>query len=595
MKRLLIIISTFALLLISAALGRAQDSKNSADPLPTTHAIFSSLLQRAGIKEEITAQDVFGTQPKNLYTYIYQEIFDRPEREALLELASAYGLTPIDAELVIQGSVSPLMRGRQNYTQDDAVRDSRKVMQSYAEILKTRRMKYELAASVTPTEIFANGDLSDSGFDLIHDLDLIEEILFIDKGKVYLNQKPFGSKAISLTPGGKGAGATVSGARGNFGDGALGATNDAASDASNSAKNDNVADTADTSSRTFTFDDLIRKQDRTPTGGPLNRCIVPTPLQKALDEYGRGSTSRTETGGTSGGRSGKSGKSSASAQSDNADLSATPISDIPSPELAIIPVKPEGAFKVPNEAFCSELGGTPIYTYRTKIGLVEKELFCVNLIERMRTYTTFSPERSCIQCMIAGMNESMKALLSKNLIPNKLTGNTYESAKCKSSIRLSNMLDMNIILAPTPVITPQKYGKFAANDIGKMWDKFSKRYLPFSNPQDSSKERIQREALQNLGGGTTDADGKQRNRPSQTDALSEIQVAFSQHMSEIAERNSNLQTDQTSSFVDDMYQQMVPELRQMTAYFIYFKDIFEHFNEETCRALLDKPALDQKE
>ena len=53
------------------------------------------------------------------------------------------------------------------------------------------------------------------------------------------------------------------------------------------------------------------------------------------------------------------------------------------------------------------------------------------------------------------MNESMKVLLGKSLAPNKLTGNVYESTKCKSTLNVSDQLSMNIFLIPTPIITPQ--------------------------------------------------------------------------------------------------------------------------------------------
>jgi hypothetical protein len=117
MKRFLLISVTLILLLVSAGQGLRWQTPlispvHASSPPPTTHAIFSSLLQRIGVKEEITIQDIFGVRPKNVYAHLYQELFERPEKEAIIALSAAYGLTPADAELVIQGSVTPLVRNR---------------------------------------------------------------------------------------------------------------------------------------------------------------------------------------------------------------------------------------------------------------------------------------------------------------------------------------------------------------------------------------------------------------------------------------------------------------------------------------------------
>lgn len=538
------------------------------------------------MKEEITIQDIFGVRPKNVYAHLYQELFERPEKEAIIALSAAYGLTPADAELVIQGSVTPLVRNRKNYTQDDASRDLAKIMRSYHEILANKRMERELTAIVTPTEIFANGDVGDSGFDLIHDLDLIEEILFIDKGKVYLNQKPFVSKATKLT-GESGGDSTENGGILTYGFPENNSQEKQEKIVQNTAKTKNLP-TPNSTANTFTLDDLI-------SGAPMNRCVATSPLQNALDEYEkrRGKNEAdASTPHTSNDRGNSKSAPSKDASSDA--LSNAPISEIPAPEFAVTAVKPAGAFVGAEDNTCAQLGGTLLYSYRTKISGVEKELFCVNLIERTRTYSMYYPGRSCIQCMVAGMNESMKALLSKNLVPNKLTGNTYESAKCKSSLQLSNMLDLNVTLVPTPVITPRKYGKLPLHDIGKTWEKFAKWYRPFGMGGASDTKRTQREALQNLGGGTTGSDGKERNAPAQTDVLSEVQAAIAQHIGEIEQRNASLATDSLSAYKNETYQQLGNELRQMTNYFKFFQDIFTRFNEETCSKLLDKPILDQK-
>ncbi len=532
------------------------------DPPPTTHAVFSKMLQAIGIDNpsgEITSSDVFGDTPKHLYTYIYQQIFERPDQDAMMEIAGGYGLTPVDARAVLQGSVAPLMRGKINYTQDRAIADVNKIQKSYNEILRQRRMKYELQLTVLPTEIFSNGNLDDSGFDLINDLNLIEEILFIDKTKVYLNQQPFGSKSVTINNTiGKQGGSTspvtpvTSGAFGSSGPGGGASSGFGTTSSSTSPSSTNSA-------KTFTLDNILK--GTAASGGELNYCASGSPLNKALDQYakdgGTNNTSGTNTGTSNGNTSTGSAATVVATTIENIDVASV----IP-PELVQVTATPRGVFTPPSDSFCNEIGGTLLYTYRTKIGGTEHEIFCMSVDKKIRTYTSFSPTKSCIQCVVAAMNEDMKKLLSKNITPNKLTGNMYESTKCKSAIQLSDRLNMNIIMVPTPIITPNKYGPFVVGDMTKRINAYVRNYLPYGNPKDSPPERVKDEAVANLG----DA--------SQINVVDQIQAQLAANRKAIADSQALQPIEQTSSAKNASYQQVIKEMRLMTSYFQSFQDIF---------------------
>lgn len=577
-------------------LGRAAHMARSAfasadapalDPPPTTHAVFSKLLRGVGINNpsgEITAGDVFGDAPKNLYVYTYQQIFERPDQDALMEIAGAYGLTVVDARSVLLGSVAPLMRGKMNYTQDKAIADVTKIQKSYTEILRQRRMKYDLQLTVLPTEIFSNGNLDDSGFDLINDLNLIEEVLFIDKTKVYLNQQPFGPKSMSLkelTSGLKGSSGAAgvlgtskasgpSGASGTSGSSGTSGTAASSGTSGGSAPASSIA--AANTAKTYTLDDILKGSP--PTGGELNYCASGSPLNKALDQY-------TKTSGTAGGTSDSGTGNGGGNTGTNTGVSTTGTSVAPDgtivataienidvanvipPELATISVKSAGVFKPPTESFCNELGGTVLYTYRSKIGGTEHEIFCLSVDKKIRTYTSFSPTKSCIQCVVAGMNEDMKKLLSKNITPNKLTGNTYESTKCKSAIQLSDRLNMNIIMVPTPIITPNKYGTFVTGDMQNRLNAYVRNYLPYGNPKDSPPERIKDEVMANEGKGAD-----------QVNILDKINSQIAANSKAIADSQALQPIEQMTAAKNAAYQQTIKEMRQMTSYFKSFQDIF---------------------
>lgn len=527
------------------------------DPPPTTHAVFSTMLRAVGIDNpsgEITSGDVFGDTPKNLYTYVYQQIFERPDQDAMMDIAGGYGLTPVDARAVLQGSVAPLMRGKLNYTQDRAIADVNKIQKSYAEMLRQRRMKYELQLTVLPTEIFSNGNLDDSGFDLINDLNLIEEILFVDKTKVYLNQQPFGSKSLTInknlgSQGGSNSPATA---------GNAGSSGSAGGVTSGSGNISSTIPSSDNSAKSFTLDDILKGTPA--SGGDLNYCASGSPLNKALDQYakdgGANGTSGTNTG-TSGGDTGGGSDTTVATTIENIDVASV----VP-PELAQTTAIPRGVFTPPSDSFCSEIGGTLLYTYRTKIGGAEHEIFCMSLDKKIRTYTSFSPTKSCIQCAVAAMNEDMKKLLSKNITPNKLTGNMYESTKCKSAINFSDRLNMNIIMVPTPIITPNKYGTFVVGDMTKRINAYVRNYLPYGNPKDSPPERIKDEAVANLGDSST------------INVVDQIQAQISTNRKAIADNQAMQPIEQTGAAKNASYQQVIKEMRLMTSYFQSFQDIF---------------------
>ena len=596
MKRSLLIQSTLIFLLIGAGmsverdvgLGRAARMAHSVfaaadvpalDPPPTTHAVFTTLLSHiqgksnasnptSNFNGEITASDVFGDTPKNLYVYTYQQIFERPEQDAFNELARAYGLTPVDARAVLQGSVAPLMRGKRNYSQDRAIADVNKIQTSYREILRHQRMKYDLQLVVLPTEIFSNGNLDDSGFDLINDLNLIEEVLFIDKTKVYLNQQPFGPKKFSLETKKSGASSVdnTSGVIGNS-SGSAGGNETGSNNTNGKASNlvNSGTSSAENRAKTYTLDDILKGSAA--SGGELNYCASGSPLNKALDQYNKtvGATS-DGVGEGSGGRT-SSGSSDYSASGNGSTVAASieniDVATITPPELAQVPVASQGAFTPATESFCNEIGGTLLYTYRTKIGGTEHEIFCLSLDKKVRSYSSFSPTKSCIQCVVAAMNEDMKQLLSKNITPNKLTGNAYESTKCKSAIQLSDRLNMNIIMVPTPIITPNKYGPFVVGDIGTKINAYIRNYFPYGSPKDSPPERINHEAQANAGA-----------KAEQVNVIDQIQSQIAINRKNFTDRQAAQPLEQTTTSKSSAYQQTIKEMRQMTAFFQSFQDIF---------------------
>ncbi len=557
---------------------------NAADTLdvpPTTHAVFTKMLQGIGINNpngEITSDSIFHTSNKNIYLYTYQQTLDKAEKAALLELGQSYGLTPAEAEQVISGIYTPLIKKANStgYGQDRAVADMTKIQRSYARILQHKRLEYQLGTTVAATEIFANGSVDDSSFDLIHDLDIIEQILFVEQSKNQLNQKPFKdptSKTSSFGTSTIGTSSPVP---------AKNLTNTPKTDSQDTqdpAKPKTPADTG----KAATIEDILKGLNS--KNGTINACEKNSPINKAIDSYDTTHpTSNANSGAVPpGGSSGLP----------TPDFTSTPVENIPSPESQQITVSPANPpVTVPQSDFCSDINNTQssitstnstkdttftsesklIYSYPEKA----PHIFCVSLDTRSREYKSYYPKDTCIQCMVAAMNDTMKKLLSKSLTPNKITGNAFESSKCKS-INLVSLVDINIFTIPVPILTPNKLGPFVGHDIGKEWDRYVKNGLPFAQTKGSSIQRTIDEASQNAGPNAT-----------QSEVLNEITSTITSQMNAASQKMSQSPLTTQANAKSEGFQQVVQEMRIMTAYFAAFQETFKHFNNDTCKVFADK-------
>ncbi len=561
---------------------------NAADTLdvpPTTHAVFTKMLKEIGINNpngEITSDSIFHTSNKNIYLYTYQQTLDKAEKAALLELGQSYGLTPAEAEQVISGIYTPLVKKANvtGYGQDRAVADMTKIQRSYARILQHKRLEYQLGATVASTEIFANGSVDDSSFDLIHDLDIIEQILFVEQSKNQLNQKPFKDPTSKTS---------------SFGTSSVGTPSPTPSkNPANTPKTD-PKDTQDPTKpkapadtgKPATIEDIIKGLNS--KNGTINACEKNSPINKAIDSYDTTHPNPTSSSDAGSGPVPPGGSSGFPTP----DLTSTPVGDIVSPEFQPITVSPATPpVTIPQSDFCSDISNTQssitsttptkdttfksesklIYSYPEKA----PHIFCISLDTRSREYKSYYPKDTCIQCMVAAMNDTMKKLLSKSLTPNKITGNAFESSKCKS-INLSSLVDINIFTIPVPILTPNKLGPFVGHDIGKEWDRYVKNGLPFGQTKGASIQRTIDEAAQNAGPDAT-----------QSEVLNEITSIIASQMTTAAEKMSQSPTTTQADAKSEGFQQIVQEMRIMTSYFAGFQEVFKHFNNDTCKVFTDK-------
>ncbi len=123
-------------------------------------------------------------QPKtavaqNMYLEIYKEINDKPKESATKNTSEKYKMTEDQInKMVKEGDLSPLLKNQENATLDKITLQYAKISNDYNSSLETENLRTDLEMQTKPSEIFMDGDTSNSEFDVLYDLTIIEIILF---------------------------------------------------------------------------------------------------------------------------------------------------------------------------------------------------------------------------------------------------------------------------------------------------------------------------------------------------------------------------------------------------------------------------------
>ena len=470
-------------------------------------------------------KDVFGpfANGQDLYTLVYSKHFVVPEKNALTDIAKSYGLTTTEAKSVVGGSIFPLLNTGYNdstaMTQERAMRIMQDVQDSYQILNESYQLQQELDASIRPSEIFANNDLSDSGFDLLYDLSRIEEVLFVDVvpntiGKPYVEalKTPYVPTQDSQKMENYIANEVdlFSGYRVNLPKNA----------GTNSGKNTTgtSGSVADASNKTGEATLSLGDQNVVADVVSKDVCVTTDTIFSALDNYEKEAISKASEGTSSGNGNGVGENIYVGSESDNTngELSGTNQNETQSQQKE---VTQETLTPAPKdewmEAWCPEdptvqsggdsyggLGATFGDSGFTSLGDTGNSLLnnssstltgagagfsskalsaqasvCVTIKLIKKTISSYYPGKSCVLCEVKKINEIMKKTLSHSLIPNKVTGNLMESAKCKSAIEVP-LIDMKFVLIEAPIPTPTDNDVIFGKNIFESWKKFVDRYQP---------------------------------------------------------------------------------------------------------------------
>jgi hypothetical protein len=116
---------------------------------------------------------------QNMYLEIYKEINNKPQENAAKSTSSKYKMTEDQINKVMKdGDLSPITKDQKNATVDQVFLQYKKMANDYNSALETENLRSELEMQTKPSEIFMDGDTSNSEFDVLYDLTIIEVILF---------------------------------------------------------------------------------------------------------------------------------------------------------------------------------------------------------------------------------------------------------------------------------------------------------------------------------------------------------------------------------------------------------------------------------
>lgn len=114
----------------------------------------------------------------NLYMMINQEISIGPEKHAKRVMMDSYGLTPGEVEAVSLNSYGRHFEETGITAIDQANKEMRRMQDAYNNALDIANRQARLRMQTLPMTLFADGDVNNSGFDLLFDLDLMTFFLF---------------------------------------------------------------------------------------------------------------------------------------------------------------------------------------------------------------------------------------------------------------------------------------------------------------------------------------------------------------------------------------------------------------------------------
>lgn len=408
-------------------------------------------------------QDVFAAvgaaedeNGQDLYQLVRNKLKVKPDQDAVEAVAHSYGLTKEEFEQVRKGGLQNVYAGK--YTIQEAMDNAKMIMNDFNDLKEIFALQQEIDASVTPSELFANGNLEDSGFDLIEDLSMIEYILFMEDTETTVGAPfedamdspvtpndnppqyptPAGdiSSEIKFSETPEGTTATIE----------LGASGGNPVDIQAVVLEEDICPEEDSG-----FGDLIDNYES-----------KQAPEDDDDDDVSGDDDDDDDND------NGRLGEDDYISSAEASEWGSTFCPEFNGPA--------EGG----NSGTLS-FGGSPYQAadpFSTAISI--RTPLCITIETIMDTASSSAgANTSCIQCEIEAINALFEETLRHSLVPNKATGNYLESAKCKDTLT-QLPLDMQIIAIASPIMTPPNDDISFGDSVLDDWNQFIEKSQPIN-------------------------------------------------------------------------------------------------------------------
>lgn len=567
----------FSPMLTGTVLGAGSDSSGSSDSSASCTFPWTSCLH-PNIPDPNWGDRFGTTDPEKVGVDLYEDILQKvkvdPDKKAFKNTAGAFGTSEGNMNRLLNNDLGPILDKSPYLTQDEAIKKMMNIQQRYQEEKDIFALKEDLDAATTPSEIFANDDTSDSGFDLINDLSNIENILFkkmdpIDVGGAY-NASASGGAGGAGTPGNKTGAKTPPPSEGT-------------GSASSPLTGGGTSPGTGTQQTTPAADQSGLGKKPSATSNP-NICFADQKLDQALKDfqskklsdpnYKETPTKPVSSGGTGTSGSGGGGGGGENTGSTSSALSAPAEFDYNPPPLP--PAQSAPASNWLNDLPCNDI-------------------LCLKINFVKTTAAAYVDSDNCIACHIEKINEKLKETINHSLIPGKATGNLLEPGLCKQAAAgLFSKAGIRFYAVAKPIKTPTNDDMIYGTSMVDEWDKFVNTYKPFpfyekkipdpSDPkQDASVPSVEDSAAKNaaaMATPDTSLDTISRNISSQVKGVQD-QIAR-----QVAIAEPSVQSDTDASF----FQGIKKELEQMNFYFDSFQSILHRILEKVGDLNEDHPC-----
>ncbi|MFH1720202.1 MAG: hypothetical protein ABH856_01165 [Patescibacteria group bacterium] len=501
---------------------------------------FHSLFSKGGEGSSPAQKLTFTSEEnagQNLYYMILEKTEVTPNHDALRFVAQSYGFTLSEAQQALDFSPRPFLQKSSYMTQQEAFDRVAQFQEDFEKAREDMVEREKLKAEVSMMEIFANGELSDSGFDLVYDLDVIEKILFFkaSKSDIYSEDKP-----SSEGP--------------NEGDKLKDMASPTPYEGDSPTKTDTIPDIGISAEEAKAAERKGSKyQDLEETltvNDDVDRDICASfDLAAIVENYDRPTTAGAGAGeaGTTSGGDGAGGDDSGAGDSSGED------------DIGI-----EGT----TEAESSD--GGPLETlddiYEEEQGLCLGEFICIKLDFIYKQASVYSDQDNCIQCHVEKINDKFDEAIKSSMMPSKVTGNLFESGKCKAGFDLPSFINLNLILVPMPPLIPKNDDLMQISSFEKEFNKFMNRYVP------KGKSIFNFELDEEV---TLEAMSYSNMQETQQELLEHIQTAQEDARNLVKEQVRALEKASEVSGQATLLKTLGAEMAQMNMYFTSFKQIFD--------------------